>query len=303
MMAAHAVVEMPKLQFPQSLTERYRPRAVGEFAGLAKPKAVLSAFVQKPYPSAWLFLGPSGVGKTTMGLAIAQQIRAELQHIASRQCDLETVEATARRCHFMPLFNQGAMCLHLVLVDEADQMTQAAQLAFLSKLDATGFPPNTIFIFTANDTRLLEPRFLSRCRLLEFQTAGMQQDLPKLLAQVARREGHKTSSLDFDRMAQLASYNVRDALMRLEVEMMAGAQIELPKATDHDHKHDCPKCHTKWIHTEPQCDLRYRTPCHNCGGSKTVGQERADKAVATRKKNLEKQLRDARKGKPCRTRK
>ena len=39
-----------------------------------------------------------------------------------------------------------------MLVDEADRMTPAAQLALLSKLDATAIPPNTIFIFTCNET-------------------------------------------------------------------------------------------------------------------------------------------------------
>ena len=39
-------------------------------------------------------------------------------------------------------------------------MTPAAQLALLSKLDATAFPPNTVFIFTCNETGNLEPRFL-----------------------------------------------------------------------------------------------------------------------------------------------
>ena len=47
-------------------------------------------------------------------------------------------------------------------------MTPAAQLALLSKLDATAFPPNTVFIFTCNSTDGLEPRFLPRCRVIEF---------------------------------------------------------------------------------------------------------------------------------------
>lgn len=52
-------------------------------------------------------------------------------------------------------------------------MTPAAQLAFLSKLDATAFPPNTIFIFTCNSVDSLEARFLSRCRRVDFSSYGM----------------------------------------------------------------------------------------------------------------------------------
>jgi DNA polymerase III delta prime subunit len=54
--------------------------------------------------------------------------------------------------------------MHLVLIDEADGMTNPAQLALLSKLDATPFPPNTIFVFTCNGTDGLEPRFILALR-------------------------------------------------------------------------------------------------------------------------------------------
>src|SRR2546427_12091540 len=128
------------LNFPEMLTEKYRPRRPRDFVGLPRVRPVLTRFLQKPFPSAWLFLGPSGVGKTSMALALAERIPAELQHIPSRQCDLERVEEVARRCWYRPMNAK----LHLVLVDEADQMTPAAQMAFLSKLDATARPPDTV---------------------------------------------------------------------------------------------------------------------------------------------------------------
>ncbi len=56
-------------------------------------------------------------------------------------------------------------------------MTPAAQLALLSKLDATAFPPNTVFIFTCNATDSLEPRFLTRCRVIEFSSYGMANEI------------------------------------------------------------------------------------------------------------------------------
>src|SRR5262249_33534265 len=168
------------LTFPQSLTDKYRPDSIGSFAGLEKPKAVLQAFTQKPFPSAWLFVGPSGTGKTTMGLALAPAIPAELHHIASQDCTLETVERIRMTCQYVPI---SGTKMHLVLVDEADRMSYPAQIAFLSKLDATDFPPNTVFVFTCNSVETLEKRFLSRCRVLEFHKAD-SGDLTALLASV-----------------------------------------------------------------------------------------------------------------------
>lgn len=45
------------LDFPIPLTERYRPRSMAEFVGLAKPKLVCAKLAAKPFPSNWLFLG------------------------------------------------------------------------------------------------------------------------------------------------------------------------------------------------------------------------------------------------------
>ncbi len=180
------------LAFPQSLAEKYRPRTIAEFIGLEKPKKILAKFATKPYPSAWLFIGPPGVGKTSMSLALASQIGAELHHLPSGKCNALSIEETVRLCHYMPMTLGG---LHLVLVDEADGMTNPAQLALLSKLDATAFPPNTIFVFTFNGTEGLEPRFLSRCRTVEFSSYGMASEITAFLDRVSARAETETDQI------------------------------------------------------------------------------------------------------------
>lgn len=42
------------LAFPVSLTERYRPHSIDEFAGLDKPKRLCRAIAARPYSSATL---------------------------------------------------------------------------------------------------------------------------------------------------------------------------------------------------------------------------------------------------------
>ncbi len=176
------------LDFPQSLAEKYRPRAVAGFVGLEKPKKILAKFAASPYPSAWLFTGPSGIGKTSMAQALCAEIRGELHHIPSQKCTVEAIEKACHDCHYLP-FTPGGF--HVVLCDEADRMTNAAQLALLSKLDATAFPPNTIFIFTCNSTDGLEPRFLSRCRVIEFSstTGWPERSLRISMAYGTRKAG------------------------------------------------------------------------------------------------------------------
>jgi len=100
-------------------------------------------------------------------------------------------------------------------------MTHAAQLALLSKLDATAFPPNTVFILTCNSTDGLEPRFLSRCRVIEFSSYGMAGEIADYLDKVWHAEGGNGNAPDLARLAKESRNNVRDALMKLEVELMA----------------------------------------------------------------------------------
>src|SRR3989475_196220 len=176
--------------FPQPLSEKYRPTKIAEFIGLDKPKKIVSALAHKPFQSAWLFVGPSGTGKTTMALALAAEMPAELHHIPAKECTLQTVQDICRQCHFAPRSPETwqSVRFHLVLIDEADQMSYPAQLALLSKLDATAFPPNTIFIFTCNATESLEKRFLSRCRTIEFSSYGMASEIVGLLTAIWDKE-------------------------------------------------------------------------------------------------------------------
>lgn len=275
------------IEFSTPLTERYRPKRVSDFIGLAKPKKILEAFIKQPFDAAFLFLGPSGVGKTTIAMAIAEQLEAETHLIPSRTCDLEAVYNLTMMCHNAAFnFKTGrtAPC-HVAIIDEVDQATLAAQHSFLSILDETARPPKTIFIFTANSTANLEVRFRSRCRELRFEHESLEGELERYLKQIYKKEGGRYP-LSFVDISKASGYNVRDALMKLEVEIMMGAdRSDLPPEKEleivAEHPHSCKKCSKPWKHAAPLCELPYRSDCPNCGGSNTIGQERAKKAWKT----------------------
>jgi DNA polymerase III gamma/tau subunit len=207
------------LSFPALLSEKYRPHAFDDFIGLEKPRKVLASFAAKPFPNAaFLFVGPSGTGKTSMALALCEAIRGELHHIPSQQANVTTIEDVTRQCHYVPRHNS----LHVVLVDEADAMTPACQLALLSKLDGTAFPPSTVFIFTANDTDRLQDRFLSRCMTLQFSSHGLAKDAAGLLERIWIAEAGDTADRpNFLRIVQNGGNNVRNAINSLQVELLA----------------------------------------------------------------------------------
>jgi DNA polymerase III delta prime subunit len=107
----------------------------------------------------------------------------------------------------------------MIICDEADAMSDAAQKFLLSKLDSSEPVPNTIWIFTCNSTDKLEGRFLSRCRVLEFSTYGMSDAIVEHLARVWRSETSGECP-NLKRLVTETHCNVRESLMRLELEMM-----------------------------------------------------------------------------------
>lgn len=206
------------LEFPVSLTERYRPRSIEQFVGLDKPKRLCAKLAAKPFESAWLFLGPSGTGKTTMALALAEMVPAELHHIPSQECNLATLQRVMDTCHYVP---RAGCKFHLILIDEADQMSPAAQLYLLSKTDSTARPPQTIIIGTANATDRLEDRFLSRFGRVEFSSYGLAKDAATLLESVWQSEAPADAvAPNFARIVKEANNNVRESLMKLETELL-----------------------------------------------------------------------------------
>jgi len=204
--------------FPQSLTEKYRPRTLDAFVGLEKPKAIAQKLITRPFESAWLFLGPSGTGKTTLAMAIAELMPAELHHVPSQECNLANIERIRMTCQYVPMEGKR---MHMVLADELDQLTGPAQISLLSKLDSTNFFPNTLFIGTCNDTTRLEPRFLSRFHIIEFSSYGIAKDVAAFLEYVWDEESNiNVNKPNFARIVKESNNNVRESLMRLETELM-----------------------------------------------------------------------------------
>lgn len=217
MSAQPNLLSFPAPLAPQSLVEKYRPRVLADFCGISKPREILRRLAERPYTSSWIFRGESGTGKTTAALALADAIPAQLQHIASQDCTSRRIEEVWQNCFYHP---EAGKRFWLNLIDEADQMSPAAQVSLLSKLDSTTPAPDTLWVFTCNSTERFEPRFLSRSRVLEFSNYGIQRDAVELLQRVWNQEAPGKEPPPIARLVKEANGNVRAALMALELEIM-----------------------------------------------------------------------------------
>lgn len=110
--------------------------------------------------------------------------------------------------------------MHMVLIDEANEMTPPAQDAFLSKLDATAFPPNTVFVFTCNETYRLADRYQSRCRVLRFAEEQPEAEVVAMLQRIWILENGGSSAPSVNAIVRESSGNIRSSLMKLELALL-----------------------------------------------------------------------------------
>jgi hypothetical protein len=151
----------------QTLTEKYRPRDLASIVGQGEIVFRMEAFLEAPYSSAWLFHGTTGVGKTTVALAIAAELGAVefggLEIIRSGIADAEAVESALLGLRYTPMLGSG---WKVVIVDEADSMSYKAGQLWLSSLE--DLPEKSVVIFTTNSRSKFPDKFLDRCEQLGF---------------------------------------------------------------------------------------------------------------------------------------
>lgn len=210
--------DIPAAQSSHLLTDKFRPQRIADFIGLEKPKKLCTRLAAAPFESRYIFHGEPGTGKTALALALASEMPAEVHHIASQECNLENLKDVVRACNYMP---RAGCRMHLILVDEADQMSAAAQLYMLSKMDATAPIPQTICIFTANTLDGLHDRFVSRCLPVKFSSYGIAPEATELLARVWTSEAPANAAApNFARIVKEATGNIRTSLMALQAELL-----------------------------------------------------------------------------------
>lgn len=196
----------------------------------------MAALIKKPYESNWLFIGDTGTAKTSVAFVVAKAIGATIHHMQSRQCNLESVSDLERHFRCGLLFDDW----QAVIVDECDQMSMAAQNAFLSLLDGTATPKKVIFFFTSNNINTaegkakLEKRFVGRCRQIPFNGRKEIDEGIEYLEGIWQKETRRKLP-DIRELLLENDGNIRASLHAMEVELMASGSsidaVEEPAAT------------------------------------------------------------------------
>lgn len=125
------------------LITKYRPEDWDEFVGNeATMKALSRALTHSSArPHAYLFTGPSGIGKTTAARIVAKHLDASIQEVdAASNSGVEAMRALVEFSQYMGLSGDGR---RLLIIDECHALSKPAWQAILKLLEE---PPAHLFL-------------------------------------------------------------------------------------------------------------------------------------------------------------
>jgi replication factor C small subunit len=163
------------------LAEKYRPKRLDDVVGQDHVVKALKELVQRgpPLPH-MLFFGPPGCGKTSTAYALANELNVPIVELnASDERGIITIREKVKRL-------AQTAGYRIILLDEADRMTDEAQHALRRIMEKT----HVTFILTANeDWKIIDP-LKSRCVNFRFNKLPFQ-DMAKIIVKIFKEEGVK----------------------------------------------------------------------------------------------------------------
>jgi len=198
----------------ESLYRKYRPQSFKEVAGQEQVIRPLAQEIKdKKIGHAYLFSGSRGLGKTSVARIFAREIGASEQDIAEIDAasnnSVEDIRSLADNVYTLPFGSP----YKVYILDEAHMLSKAAWNAFLKTLEEP--PAHAVFILATTEPERIPETVVSRCQVFEFKKPS-RNDLAKVIAEVAKKEGFTLALDAADLVSLLAGGSYRDALSTLQ---------------------------------------------------------------------------------------
>lgn len=149
------------------LVDKYRPKTIDDVVLPDRMKKYFQDMVDAKKIPHLLLSGDQGMGKTTVALALCEQLNSEYILInCSKDGNIDTLRTRLTR--FVTtgsLLKSGTT--KTVILDESDQLTDATQKGLRGFIEE--HQANVRFIFTCNYKRNLLKPLWSRCKQFEFE--------------------------------------------------------------------------------------------------------------------------------------
>lgn len=212
----------------------YRPKIFDDVIGQEIAVTVLRSSVSKKrYSSSYLFSGPSGVGKTTIGRIFAKAVLCSSPVEGNPCCSCESCRLFEEEKNFnyaeldaasvggkedmVKLKDDAAFVSignkKIILLDEAHDISKQGQDALLKQVEQC--PEHLIYIFCTTEPEKLKPTLRNRCTQFLFSRVSSDLIL-KRLKQVCELEKLTYEEGALKVIADRSNGHVRDSLKLLE---------------------------------------------------------------------------------------
>lgn len=211
------------------LAERMRPKNIAEYVGqkhIIGDGAVLSsAIAQKTIPSI-IFWGPPGVGKTTLALLIATELKRPFYSLSAIQSGVKDVREVIEKAEKTSLFNQERPILfideiHRFSKSQQDSLLGAVERGTITLIGATTENPSfEVISALLSRSQVYVLKELTKSELIEIVDSALKND------EFLKQENIKIE--EYEALLHLSGGDARKLLNILEIVTGAAVAQQVP---------------------------------------------------------------------------
>ena len=203
---------------------KYRPKTFDTVIGQNHVTSTLkNSITENKIPSAILFCGPRGVGKTSCARIYAKEInKSSIENIDSHDLSFNIFELDAAsnrgieemknlidKVRIPPQIGK----YKVYIIDEVHMLTPQAMNAFLKTLEEP--PKHIVFVLATTEKNKILPTILSRCQIYDFNRIN-ESEICKAIVDICTKEEFKYDEEAISIIARKSDGSLRDSLTILD---------------------------------------------------------------------------------------